>query len=47
MGDIGFDGRGVQKKLFTGGGGGVPPSCPPTMGKPVNGGLVFFSEIQK
>ena len=43
-GGIGF-GEGVQKKLLTWGGGGAP--TPPTMGKPVNGGLIFFSEIQK
>ena len=41
-GGIDFD-EGVQKKLLM---GGYPP-MPSTVEKPVNGDLIFFSEIQK
>ena len=47
MGGIGFDGGGRVQKNFSLGGGGGAPLMLPTMGKPGNGGLVFFSEIQK
>ena len=48
-GGIGFDGEGSKKIVDWA--RGCPPYAPPppspTIGKPVNGGLVFFSEIQK